>query len=40
MDIIVNRPKPSVQDDFDGDLIPAPDVLRGESPAAGQSEAR
>ena len=39
MDIIANRPGPSVQDVFDSDVIPAPDVLRGESPATGQSDA-
>ncbi|WP_309601742.1 aromatic ring-hydroxylating dioxygenase subunit alpha [Sphingomonas sp.] len=39
MDIIANRPKPSVQDVLAGDVNPAPRVLIGESPATGQSDA-
>ena len=39
MNIIALRPGPSVQEVFDGDKNPAPDIMRQESPAAGQSSA-
>ncbi|WP_295636900.1 aromatic ring-hydroxylating dioxygenase subunit alpha [Novosphingobium sp.] len=39
MDITARRPGPSVQEVFAGDINPAPDVLRAESPAQGQSSA-
>ena len=39
MDIIARRPEPSVQQVYDADPFPAPDVLRTESPAQGQSDA-
>lgn len=39
MDIIKRRPGPSVQQVFDGDPIPPPQVLRSESPPQGQSTA-
>lgn len=39
MDIIAKRPKPSVQEVLAGDMNPAPQVLRAESPASGQSDA-
>ena len=39
MDIIANRPRPSVQEVFAEDVNPAPSVLIGESPATGQSDA-
>src|SRR4051794_11495746 len=37
MDLLTNRPGPSVQDVFDTDTNPAPAVMRVESPAEGQS---
>ena len=37
MDLIANRPTPSVQDVFDDDVNQAPDIMRVESPAVGQS---
>jgi nitrite reductase/ring-hydroxylating ferredoxin subunit len=37
-EIIARRPGPSVQDIFDTDINPAPDIMRSESPAAGQSD--
>ena len=39
MNIIALRPGPSVQEVFSRDKNPAPDVMRVESPAAGQSSA-
>ena len=39
MNIIALRPGPSVQEVFDGDKNPAPEIMRQESPAAGQSSA-
>lgn len=39
MDIIARRPGPSVQEIFASDTNPAPEVMRAESPAAGQSSA-
>lgn len=38
MDIIARRPRPSVQEVFATDINPAPDVMRSESPAAGQED--
>ena len=37
MDLLINRPGPSVQDVFATDANPAPSVMRIESPAQGQS---
>ena len=37
MDITARRPGPSVQDVFESDTNPAPDLMRVESPASGQS---
>jgi phenylpropionate dioxygenase-like ring-hydroxylating dioxygenase large terminal subunit len=39
MDIIARRPGPSVQEVFATDTNPAPEVMRSESPAQGQSDA-
>ena len=39
MDIIARRPGPSVQEIFATDINPAPEVMRSESPAQGQSDA-
>jgi len=39
MDIIARRPDPSVQGVFATDINPAPEVMRSESPAQGQSDA-
>ena len=39
MDLVTNRPGPSVQDVFANDINPAPAVMRVESPAQGQSTA-
>lgn len=39
MDIIDGRPGPSVQDVLAGDINPASDLMRQESPATGQSDA-
>ncbi len=36
-EIIARRPRPSVQEVYDTDPFPAPDVLRAESPPQGQS---
>ena len=39
MDLVTNRPGPSVQDVFASDTNPAPAVMLSESPAEGQSTA-
>ena len=39
MDLVTNRPGPSVQDVFASDTNPAPTVMLSESPAVGQSTA-
>ncbi len=39
MDIIARRPGPSVQEVFESDINHAPEVMRSESPAQGQSTA-
>ena len=39
MDIIARRPGPSVQEVFATDTNPAPEIMRVESPATGQSDA-
>ena len=39
MDLVTNRPGPSVQDVFASDINPPPAVMRTESPAEGHSTA-
>ena len=36
-DLVARRPRPSVQDVFEADAIPVPEIMREESPAVGQS---